>query len=63
MKLRARKQHLTSLLSKEGDPAGKRKNLEAWHSILTDLEQEAEEELRVSGAQPGVQEQMEEEKG
>lgn len=56
MKLRARKQHLTSLLSKEGDPAGKRKNLEAWHSILTDLEQEAEEELRVSGAQPGVQE-------
>jgi hypothetical protein len=54
VKLRARKQNLTSLLSKDGVPASKRKTLEAWNLIMTDLEGEAEEQLRVSGgAQPG----------
>jgi hypothetical protein len=51
-KLRARKQHLAALLSIKVEPASKkRKTLEAWHAILTDLEREAEEESRVSGAQ------------
>jgi len=58
VKLRGRKQHLASLLSKEGISASKRQNLQTWHTMLTDLEREAEEQLRGGGAQPGGQEEM-----